>query len=169
MGVLTRINPGSFRPLINFPRAVETMPVSRYLLTIYNPNGPNEQFIVRMEGGITRRQSTVVLGNSPSYLGRFEYDPITIKIMDTVGPTSPEFFRDWMMSGYESTITGRSSYATNHKRTVKLERINPVGDSLETWDLFGCQIQEMRYEQVWDNTVGDIEIRLIFDNIAQII
>lgn len=142
----------------------EPMIQNRYLLTIPNPNDASiNQFLVKSEVGNPSMRMEEIPYFTTSTYRIAEWSPITFQILDTLTPTNPEFFREWMLSGYEY-ITGRQGYATNNKRNVRLEKINPVGDIVSSWELHGCQIQEMRHEMVYDNTIGDIEIRLLFDN-----
>ncbi len=68
-----------------------------------------------------------------------------------IGIISTEFLRDWM--------------ASDRKLDVTLERLNPVGDVLEKWQLYGSFIQEMHHEIVYDRTIDDIKIRLNYDYI----
>lgn len=145
------------------PTQYEPMRQYRCLLTIPNPsNGQIGQFFVRIDS-----PPALMYGGFDVHTlarTRTEWHPITIKIMDTVGPTAPEFFRDWMVSHTETITTGRMGYGGNYKRNIQLERLDPTGVVIEKWVLTGAQIQEMRHEIVYDQTVGDIEIRIIFDN-----
>ena len=142
----------------------EPMAQNRYLLTVPNPNDATvNQFVVRLEDSEPTIISREIPFLSTSMYLRHEWNPLTIKILDTLTPTNPEFFREWVINGCD-VMAGRSGYATNYKRNVRLDRINPVGNITSSWELHGCQIHEMRHEIVYDNTIGDIEIRLLFDN-----
>lgn len=82
---------------------------------------------------------------------RYNWTPITCKILDVVGLNSSiDMFRDWMLSD-------------SGKKQVRLQQLNPTGVVVEEWLLMGAFIQEMRHEMVYDNTVGDVEIRLHYD------
>lgn len=93
-------------------------------------------------GGVRKTPTSPTMCLNPNQL--------EIKLIDTISDVnSAEFLRDWM--------------ASDSKIDTTLERLNPVGEILEKWQLYGSFIQEMHHEIVYDRTIGDITIRLNYD------
>lgn len=161
MGVLTKMEPNLFRPI---PLAHETRPPHRWVLNVPHERGV-ESFYIRMDGGIRLSTQNVNMSyNSPSnyFMGGHSWDPIKFKVIDVLNNSNPDYFREWMMSHTEM-FTGRMAYASNIKRDISLEKIDPVGNSIEFWRLYGAMITEMRHEVVMDREMSDMEITINFD------
>ena len=61
-------------------------------------------------------------------------------------------------------VNAQTGFKRDYKRTIKLEKIDPVGGIVAEWELHGAFIQELNHEMVWDNTVGQVEMRIVFDH-----
>ena len=158
MGILTKSNP-FFRP---FPVQYEPMRRDRWVMTVHNQQG-SQRFFVKNDNGI-RMEEIPYLTTSTWVRPRVSWDPVTIEIIDYIGQNSThECFRDWMMSHAE-IITGRQGYASDYKRTVELEKLDPVGSTIEKWILNGTFITEMNHEIVYDREMGNMKVTLQFDN-----
>ena len=152
-----------FRPL---PLAYEDRIVHRYVMHIMDING-TQSFLVRLDSNPTldTYPIDVSLGFNVRTLTRQEWQPLTIKIIDTINNSSVDYFSDWMHQGFNYDQIGVVALARDYKRTIKLEKIDPVGGIVAEWELHGAFIQELNHEIVWDNTtVGQVEMRIVFDH-----
>jgi len=160
MGVLTRTHNSLFRPI---PIAYEPTMRSRWVLTVSSEQGL-QRFYIRMDGGIhlsTQIEDISYMNPSTYFIGRQSWDPIKFKIIDTIDG-NPDYFREWMMPHAEM-LTGRMAYASDTKRNITLEKIDPTGITIESWNLYGALITEMRHEVVMDRDMSDMEITINFD------
>lgn len=88
-----------------------------------------------------------------------EWNPIQIKFRDNMGNTDNqnEFYRrirDWF-SDYNYT---------NQKINTTIHRLNPVGISVDRWDLRGCFITSMHYTNGYlEREMPELEITLHYD------
>jgi hypothetical protein len=131
-------------------------------MTIHTQQGP-QQFFIKNDNGIrmtTRHEEIPYMTTSRWVRPNISWDPITIEVIDCIGQSSThECFRDWMYSHSEGLV-GRPDY----KRTVELEKIDPVGSVIEKWLLNGTFITEMNHEIVYDREMSNMKVTLQFDN-----
>lgn len=164
MGVLTK-NETRWSLLRPLPVAYEPMLRYRWCMTIHDSQG-SQKFWVRNNTGIhvtVRTEEINFLTTSNWQPTRYEWDPLTVEIFDYIGEGSnSDYIRDWMISHTEM-ITGRQAYATDYKRTVELEKYDPVGCLIEKWVLDGTFISSFNHEVVYDQEMGNMELTIMFD------
>lgn len=88
-----------------------------------------------------------------------EWNPIQIKFRHNIGniDNQNEFYRrirDWF-ADYNYT---------NQKINTTIHRLDPVGISVDRWDLRGCFISAIHYSNAYtDNTIPELEITMHYD------
>lgn len=165
MGVLTKteIRQSSFlRPI---PIAYEERIRHRWCMTVHGSQG-SQMFWVRNNTGlrISSRIEEIPFMNPSTWVPtRHQWDPLTVEIFDYIGEGSnPGYIRDWMMS-HSEIITGRHGYASDYKRNVELEKMDPTGMVIERWILEGTFISSFNHEVVYDQEMGNMELTIMFD------
>ena len=163
-GVYTQERDISF---MRIPVAYEPMVQHRYVMNIHDHNRGIQSFFVRLGTSRPQIQTTediLVPRYGTRGYGRMEWQPLEIKIIDTIGENSSEnYFRDWMTEGFNPN-DDRMGLAIDYKKHIELTKLDPVGSVIEKWALTGAQIQMLNHELVYDQTRGDIEITIIYDN-----
>jgi hypothetical protein len=161
MGVLTK-SKSLFRPM---PVAYEERIRHRWCMTVHGAQG-GQRFLVRNNTGVrmtVRTEEIQFMTTSNWVMPRHEWDPLTVEIYDYIGEDSnPGYIRDWMMSHTE-IITGRHGYASDYKRNVELEKMDPTGMVIERWTLEGAFISSFNHEVVYDQEMGNMELTIMFD------
>lgn len=76
--------------------------------------------------------------------GRFKWQPMTIKFIDVIGPSTTQKVMEWVRLHAE-TATGRMGYAIGYKKNLVLKALDPVGEDVEKWTLIGCQITNVEF------------------------
>jgi len=157
---------------MTIPVAYEPMMIYRYIMDIHDHNRGVQSFFVRInrEG---RPTSNLIHEGFPAGYGthhthsgyfRQQWQPLEIKLVDPIGENSSvDYFRDWMVEGFNPN-DGRIGLARDYKKHIELSKLDPVGSVIEKWALDGAQIQSLNHEIVYDETRGDIEMRIIYDN-----
>ena len=78
--------------------------------------------------------------NTSSWVsGRYKWQPMTIKFIDVIGPSTTQTVMEWVNLHAESA-TGRMGYAIGYKKNLSLIALDPTGVEVEKWSLIGCQI-----------------------------
>lgn len=79
--------------------------------------------------------------NSSTFLpGRVTWEGITVTFIDPIGPSSSQKIMDWIRQHYESA-TGRMGYATQYKKNIVLKMLDPAGNPVEKWVLYGTYVE----------------------------
>lgn len=96
--------------------------------------------------------------NTKSYsIGKYEWESMTIKFKDFIGPSTAQALMEWMRLHSES-VTGRQGYAVAYKRDLIIERLDPTGVAVSQWILKSCQLNELQFDDLSYNDDGVVEI-----------
>ena len=80
--------------------------------------------------------------NSKRYLaGKFEWGTIALTLQDPIAPSSSQKVMEWARLAHE-TISGRDGYAAFYKKDFSLNLMDPVGVTIEQWDIKGAWITD---------------------------
>jgi hypothetical protein len=71
--------------------------------------------------------------------GRAVWESMDIEFIDTIGPSTGQAVVDWIRQCIEFS-TGRMGYAASYKKTLILKMLDPTGQTIEKWTLYGCFI-----------------------------
>ena len=144
-----------------FPQ-YEPMRRDRWVLTI-----DGAMFHVRLDSRPTIEQRVEEIPSSTYIRGPLHWNPIEIEVIDPIGDGSIEIIREWMVQ-IGSWGVARGGYRGETKKTIQLEQVDPVGSTISKWVLYGTEITEMNYEMVYDQEIGNMKMKIQFDN-AQLI
>ena len=90
--------------------------------------------------------------NSKRYLaGKHEFQPLQIELYDPIAPSGAQQVEEWLRLNFES-VSGRSGYADFYKRDMQLKMLDPIGTTVELWELKGCWPKDVNYNELaYDN------------------
>jgi len=78
--------------------------------------------------------------NGKNYVsGKYEWKPITIEFIDTIGPSTSQQLMEWVRLHAES-LTGRMGYKAGSAKTILIKGLDPVGIEVQKWTLEQCII-----------------------------
>ena len=97
------------------------------------------------------------LNTSTFVAGRFNWDPITVKFRDPIGPSASQALMEWVRLCAES-VTGRMGYAAGYKKNVDIEMLDPTDVVVEKWILEGTFITDVNFGPLGYSTDGLAEI-----------
>jgi hypothetical protein len=104
------------------------------------------------------------LNTSTFVAGRFNWDPISVKFRDPIGPSASQALMEWVRLHAES-VTGRMGYAAGYKKDVDLEMLDPTGVVVEKWILYGTFLTSVDFGALGYSTdaLADITAELRMD------
>ena len=96
--------------------------------------------------------------------GKSNWTDITITLYDPIVPSGAQQVMEWVRLGHES-ITGRKGYSEFYKKTIKIEMLGPVGDVVETWNLYGAFPLQVNFGELdmTSNDPASIELQVAYD------
>jgi hypothetical protein len=108
--------------------------------------GINEWFVETAARPSIKINSTEIpfLNTSTFVAGRFNWDPISVKFRDPIGPSAAQALMEWVRLCAES-VTGRMGYAAGYKQDVDLEMLDPTGVPVEKWILQGTFLTDVNF------------------------
>jgi len=78
--------------------------------------------------------------NTHTYMaGNVSFEPMDITFIDVIGPSTSQKVMDWIRMHFESS-TGKMGYATNYKKDLTLKILDPTGEEVEKWIIYGAFI-----------------------------
>jgi len=96
--------------------------------------------------------------NQKRYLaGKGEWGTISMSLYDPIAPSSAQKVMEWVRLSHE-TISGRDGYAAFYKKDFSLEMLDPVGASVEKWDVRGAFISEATFGDLSYDSAEPAEI-----------
>jgi len=104
--------------------------------------------------------------NSKRYLaGKHEFQPLQIELYDPIAPSGAQQVEEWLRLNFES-VSGRSGYADFYKRDMQLKLLDPIGTTVELWELKGCWPKDVNYNELaYDNNdAAWVTLSIRFDN-----
>jgi len=122
--------------LMKMPLPYEPKKKNRFIIRFPSSLGINEWFIsTAQRPKVTITEVEIPFLNTSTYVaGRFNWEPINIKLRDPIGPSASQAIMEWIRLCAES-VTGRMGYAAGYMKDIELEMLDPVGVTVEKWVL----------------------------------
>ena len=132
--------------LMKMPVPYEPKRQNRFIIRFPSDLGINEWFVESASRPSIKIGSTEIqfLNTSTFVAGRFNWDPITVKFRDPIGPSAAQALMEWVRLCAES-VTGRMGYAAGYKKNVDLEMLDPTGVVVEKWILEGTFLTDVNF------------------------
>ena len=121
--------------------------VNRFILRFDSTLGINEWFVESAARPSIKINSVPIpFLNTETYVaGRFNWNTISVKFRDPIGPSASQALMEWVRLCAES-VTGRMGYAAGYKKNVDLEMLDPTGVVVEKWVLEGTWIESANFD-----------------------
>ena len=132
--------------LMKMPVPYEPKRQNRFIIRFPSSLGINEWFVESASRPSIKVNSTEIqfLNTSTFVAGRFNWDPITVKFRDPIGPSAAQALMEWVRLCAES-VTGRMGYAAGYKKNVDIEMLDPTGVVVEKWILEGTFLTDVGF------------------------
>ena len=132
--------------LMKMPIPYEPKRQNRFILRFPSTLGINEWFVETASRPKIKINPTEIqfLNTSTYVAGRFNWDPISVKFRDPIGPSAAQALMEWVRLHAES-VTGRMGYAAGYKKDVELEMLDPTGVVIEKWSLIQCFLTDVDF------------------------
>jgi hypothetical protein len=132
--------------LSKIPIPFEPKRQNRFIIRFPSSLGINEWYVESASRPSIKIGSTEVqfLNTSTFVAGRFNWDPITVKFRDPIGPSAAQALMEWVRLCAES-VTGRMGYAAGYKKNVDIEMLDPTGVVIEKWILEGTFMTDVSF------------------------
>jgi hypothetical protein len=133
--------------LMKMPIPYEPKRQNRFILRFPSSLGINEWFVETAARPSIKINSTEIpfLNTSTFVAGRFNWDPISVKFRDPIGPSAAQALMEWVRLHAES-VTGRMGYAAGYKKDVTLQLLDPTGVVVEKWILVGTFLTDVDFQ-----------------------
>lgn len=76
--------------------------------------------------------------------GKYLWEPLTITLIDPVGPSTSQQVMEWVRLHAES-VTGRMGVAAGYKKDLVLKTLGPSGITVEKWVIYQCMITNVDF------------------------
>ena len=145
--------------LMKMPVPYEPKRQNRFIVRFPSTLGINEWFVESAARPSIKIASTEIqfLNTSTFVAGRFNWDPITVKFRDPIGPSASQALMEWVRLCAES-VTGRMGYAAGYKKNVDIEMLDPTGVVVEKWILDGTFMTDVNFGSLGYSTDGLADI-----------
>lgn len=132
--------------LLKSPLPYEPKRENRFILRFPSELGINEWFVETAARPSIKINSVEMpfLNTSTFVAGRFNWDPISVKFRDPIGPSATQALMEWVRLCAES-VTGRMGYAAGYMKTVDLEMLDPAGVVVEKWLLVNSFLTDVSF------------------------
>jgi hypothetical protein len=152
--------------LMKMPIPYEPKRQNRFILRFPSSLGINEWFVESAARPSIKIVSVPIpFLNTETYVaGRFNWDEISVKFRDPIGPSASQALMEWVRLHAES-VTGRMGYAAGYKKDIDLEMLDPTGVVVEKWILYGTFLTGVNFGSLAYNTdaLADITASLRMD------
>jgi hypothetical protein len=131
---------------MKMPVPYEPKRQNRFIIRFPSSLGINEWFVESASRPSIKIAPTEIqfLNTSTFVAGRFNWDPITVKFRDPIGPSAAQALMEWVRLCAES-VTGRMGYAAGYKKNVDIEMLDPTGVVVEKWILEGTFLTDVGF------------------------
>jgi hypothetical protein len=146
--------------LMKMPIPYEPKRQNRFILRFPSSLGINEWFVetaARPKIKIVSKEIEF-LNTSTFVAGRFNWDEITVKFRDPIGPSAAQALMEWVRLHAES-VTGRMGYAAGYKKDIDLEMLDPTGVAVEKWILQGVFLTSVDFDSLGYSEDGLITVK----------
>ncbi len=135
--------------LMKMPIPYEPKRENRFILRFPDELGINEWFVeTAARPKLTIGTTKIDFLNTSTYVaGRFEWNTISVKFRDPIGPSAAQALMEWFRLHAES-VTGRMGYAAGYKKDIELEMLDPTGVVVEKWILQGSFITDLNFNEL---------------------
>ena len=132
--------------LMKMPIPYEPKRQNRFILRFPSSLGINEWFVESTKRPSIKIAPTEIqfLNTSTYVAGRFNWDEMTVKFRDPIGPSASQALMEWVRLHAES-VTGRMGYAAGYKKDIDLEMLDPTGVVVEKWILYGTFLTDVNF------------------------
>jgi hypothetical protein len=140
--------------LMKMPFQYEPKRANRFILTFPTSLGINSWYVESTSRPSIKIESKdIAFLNTKTYVASsFEWEEISVKFRDPIGPSASQALMEWVRLHAES-VTGRMGYAAGYKKDIDLELLDPTGVAVEKWILQGCFITSAKFGDVgYDKT-----------------
>jgi hypothetical protein len=122
--------------LMKMPIPYEPKRQNRFIMRFPSSLGINEWFVESTSRPKVKINSVEIpfLNTSTYVAGRFNWEELSVKFRDPIGPSASQAVMEWIRLCAES-VTGRMGYAAGYKKNVDLEMLDPTGVVVEKWIL----------------------------------
>ena len=152
--------------LMKMPVPYEPKRQNRFIVRFPSSLGINEWFVESAARPSIKISPTEIqfLNTSTFVAGRFNWEPITVKFRDPIGPSASQALMEWVRLCAES-VTGRMGYAAGYKKNVDIEMLDPTGVVVEKWILEGTFLTDVNFGTLGYSTdaLADISATLRMD------
>ena len=145
--------------LMKMPFQYEPKRANRFILTFPTSLGINSWYVESTSRPSIKIESKdIAFLNTKTYVaGNFEWEEISVKFRDPIGPSASQALMEWVRLHAES-VTGRMGYAAGYKKDVYLEMLDPTGVVVEKWLLQGSWLSDVDFGTLGYSTDGVAEI-----------
>jgi hypothetical protein len=152
--------------LMKMPLPYEPKRNNRFIFRFADDLGINEWFVETAARPKIKINSVAIpFLNTETYVaGKFNWESITVKLRDPIGPSATQAVMEWVRLCAES-VTGRMGYAAGYKKTCWVEMLDPTGVVIEKWELQGTFISNADFGTVGyaDDKLVEISLTLVYD------
>jgi hypothetical protein len=149
--------------LMKMPFPYEPKRKNRFILRFPSELGINEWFVeTASRPKMTIKSTEIPFLNTKRYVaGIYEWNTITVKLRDPIGPSAAQAMMEWVRLHAES-VTGRMGYAAGYKKDIELEMLDPTGVVIEKWSLIQCFLTDVDFGSLGysDDALADISLTL---------
>lgn len=133
---------------------------NRWILFFQNEEIPAYTLKTVARPSFTMEPITIDYINSKRYLaGKGEWGTIAMTLHDPIAPSSAQRVMEWVRLSHE-TISGRDGYASFYKKDFSIEMLDPVGASVEKWDIRGAFISEATFGDLTYENAETVEVSI---------
>jgi uncharacterized lipoprotein YmbA len=138
----------------------DTSQVTHNVISVQRPNMSHDEVVVDTY-------------NSRIYLaGKHSWEPITIELRDDIDSNASRVLDSQVAKQIDMANQSSSRAGTSYKFEVTIENLNggnPAPEVLDTWELSGCYISNLTYNESNYSAGGEyqsISVQIKFDNAA---
>ena len=91
--------------------------------------------------------------------GKSRWQPLEITLYDPIVPSASQQVIEWIRLHHES-VTGRDGYSDFYKKNITFNVLDPVGATVEEWELKGAFIQSANFGDLAFDSSDPVEISL---------